>query len=91
MSPRANLAHRIPGRVRVRVPSRRKDNEFFQHVERRWLEHDQVQQVEVNVLTGSILFWHESALEPILEFAAEEDLFDLPGRRNTLRTGAPPS
>ncbi len=65
----AHVAHLLPGRVRLRVPSRRGDMEFFEAAAE-WLGRTpSIGSVQVNPRTASIVMRYAGPLEPILEEA----------------------
>lgn len=53
--PEARIAHATPNRVRLKVPARRHDETFFRAVERRLAGWRNVERVEVNPATASVL------------------------------------
>jgi hypothetical protein len=53
--PEARIAHATPNRVRLKVPAKRYDEAFFRAVEQRLKGWRNVERVEVNPLTASIL------------------------------------
>jgi hypothetical protein len=56
---RAYVVHRIPGRVRLKVPARRGDAAFFAELSQRVRRMPRVRHVDVNPMTGSVLLRHE--------------------------------
>ena len=58
MVPEARIVHRIAGRMRVRVPSRRGDPAYFATVEETLRSLNGVERVEADPLTGGILILH---------------------------------
>jgi hypothetical protein len=55
MLPEAQVAHKLPGRIRIRIPSRRRDAAFFAEVAARAARLPGVERVEANALTGAVL------------------------------------
>jgi hypothetical protein len=55
MTTHAVIAHHMPGRVRVRIPERRRDSEFFSTIEALLPVIEGVEEVETNPLTASVL------------------------------------
>lgn len=78
MLPTVDVAHHHAGRTRLRVPARRGDATFFQRVAQAYTERADVAAVETNPLTGSILLHHQAALDDLLRFAVEQQLFAPP-------------
>lgn len=64
-----HLSHRIPGRVRFKIPSRRNDQLFFDAVARVLSACEGVSSVTANPLTASILVHHTAPLEEIAAYA----------------------
>lgn len=55
MTTHAVVVHQMPGRVRVRIPEKRHDKDFFSMVEALLPVIDGVEDVETNPLTASVL------------------------------------
>jgi hypothetical protein len=75
--PPAQLEHAIPGRMRLRVPSRRGDARYFARVAEHLQGQADIITVTTRAVTGSVLILHRSAPETIAAFAREQGLFDL--------------
>jgi hypothetical protein len=76
MLPDAKLCHSSPGRVRVRVPALRRDEEYFRGVEQALAGHFCA--VAADSATGSVLITGGDASAAALQrVAAEEGLFTL--------------
>jgi hypothetical protein len=71
----ARLVHRIPGRTRIRIDSRRGDAAFFAGLEQALAGRDGVRSVSVTPATGSVLICHEGSLEDLLAEAERAALF----------------
>ncbi len=87
--PEARIAHATPNRVRLKVPARRYDEAFFRAVEERLRGWRNVERVEVNPLTASILVHFSDPAALMSEAMIGNDLFqiilpqdggDMPGR-----------
>lgn len=65
----------MPGRLRVRIPSKRGDTSYFRDVTQRLSEHSGVTGIIANPATGSLLIRHESGLPSIVQHAVELGLF----------------
>lgn len=88
----AYISHKTSTRLRVRVPSRRRDTAWFARVKERLSSLSGVDAVNVNDLSGSILIVHRLAgIKSILAAAKKQGLFQIarPNARNpvTLRKG----
>ncbi len=86
-APEAVVAHYGPNRLRLRIPSRRGNAQFFQRVIALF-STGPFDLVKADPLTGSVLFSGNSIqLEPILEEAAGQGLFRI---AETAPTDRPP-
>ena len=65
----ASIAHRSPGRIRIRIPSVKADSEFFEQARAALSALPGVLEVTCNPLTGSILILHVPGAELELEGA----------------------
>ena len=76
MIPAASLCHVSPGRMRLRIPTMRGDDDYFRAVEQGLSSH--CGHVAANTTTGSVLL-HNAALTSaeLRRVAANEGLFDL--------------
>jgi hypothetical protein len=73
--PRAEISHLTPGRLRLRIPERRRDDAFFARVRQHLSDRSGVVRVDVNPITASVLIQFNGAAE---DFAArDDDLFEL--------------
>lgn len=71
----ANLEHKVPGRVRVKIPSKRRDRSFFAAVQEKIRPHPNVHHLTASEYTGSVIIHHSGNVEEILALAIE--LFEL--------------
>ena len=76
--PAAHVVHQLPGRLRLRIPQKRKDPAFFDRLKARLAEIEGIERVSVDDLTGSVLIHHylsreelDALLETDLELALE--------------------
>ncbi|MBF0557823.1 MAG: hypothetical protein HQL08_03475 [Nitrospirae bacterium] len=76
MLPDAVLSHTTTGRFRVKVPSRKGDAAYFSSVREHFAHFEGVEQVEINVMTSSVLIYC-SDLKAVAAFAEEKALFRL--------------
>lgn len=77
MLPTAYVSHQIQGRVRIRVPSRRRDRNYFDTIIRNLRDCEGIRSIETNTLTGSVLILHTLDLESIARHAERQGLFTL--------------
>src|SRR6266478_8125709 len=76
MIPVAYIEHQLPGRVRLRVPSRRGEVPFFEKVVRELSKHPAMRELTATPLTGSITLHYFEPLHPIVAAAADQKLFE---------------
>jgi hypothetical protein len=75
--PEARVSHFATGRLRVKIPGKRHDEEFFAEVAERLSDWDSVNEVKVNPLTASVLVFFEDAAALFAENALKNDLFSV--------------
>jgi len=87
MAHKAYIVHAIPGRVRLRVPEKRGDLEFFEDVRRRLRDCPSIQAIDINPNTAGILLHYQGG-DPTVLFieAANVGLTELA----EIRSGLPP-
>jgi hypothetical protein len=77
MTPIAVVEHHLPGRVRLRIRSKRGDVPWFQSVIQHLAEHEHVDEVSANPQTASILIRHSGPADPVEALATVRHLFEL--------------
>lgn len=75
--PAARISHFTARRLRIKVPEKRRDTDFFDTVAKRLATWDSVEAVETNPLTASVLIHFSDPERLFLEAAAKNDLFDI--------------
>lgn len=75
--PRARVSHRLPGRVRLRVPQRRGEADWFADTVLELAMARGVKAAKGDHRLGSLLIVHEAPLEQIAATARRRGLFDL--------------
>ena len=75
MLPIAVVAHSAQGRTRFKVPARRRDAQYFATVERQLPHAPDVERVEANPITGSVLVHHRGTAEALYTYAENNELF----------------
>jgi hypothetical protein len=75
MLPEGRIVHRIAGRMRVKVPSRKGDPAYFATVEETLRSLKGVEGVQADPLTGGILILHSIDAGAIVDYAAQKALF----------------
>lgn len=79
--PDAFLSHRISGRARLKIPSKKGDFHYFKSLKEQMPECSGIETVEVNPVSGSVLIVHTSDIEQIAEYARSRNIFDLKNNR----------
>jgi hypothetical protein len=80
--PVAVVSHRTATRLRIKIPSKRRDEVFFTALAERMSALEGVRNVESNPLTGSILLSHASDPERIIEACRKDGLVSIGGPRS---------
>jgi hypothetical protein len=75
--PVARISHFTARRLRIKVPEKRRNADFFAAVAERLATWESVERVETNPLTASILIHFSDPERLFLEAAAKNDLFDI--------------
>ena len=73
--PEGRVVHLSQGRLRVRIPEKRRDEAFFKLVEERLRLWQSIERVETNPLTGSVLVHFSDLGALFAENAMRNDLF----------------
>ena len=75
--PAARITHFTTRRLRIKIPGKRRDAEFFDSVANRLATWDSVERVETNPLTASVLVYFSDLENLFREAVAKNDLFDI--------------
>ncbi|MGO8880880.1 MAG: HMA2 domain-containing protein [Desulfomonilaceae bacterium] len=90
MIPEAHIVHKVNDRLRIKIPSKRGEKDFFAAVEKKFSKDSAGQTVVVNPDTASVLFLGRFTARHIAEVAQQSELFKLETktrRRETLLGG----
>lgn len=79
MPPLAHISHRTRERLRIKIPSRKGDRKYFASLKERFSSLEGIESLEINPVTGSLLFIHSSDMRAIAEHAMANNLFILRG------------
>jgi len=79
--PDAFLSHKISGRARLKIPSRKGDFHYFEFLKEQLSKCSGIETMEVNPVSGSILIVHASDIEKIAEYARNRNIFNLKNNR----------
>jgi hypothetical protein len=75
--PAARISHFTGRRLRIKIPEKRRNTDFFDTVAEQLATWDSVEGVETNPLTASVLIHFPDPERLFLEAAAKNDLFDI--------------
>jgi Heavy metal associated domain 2 len=70
-----DIAHDIPGRLRLRASRKKGDVAWFEQTAEAVSDCAGVERVEANPVTGSLLIFHSDENQAILDFAEKKNLF----------------
>lgn len=77
---RAVVVHQAPGRMRLRIPERKRQAAFFERLKSQLAAPNGIVSVEANPLTGSVTIAHSLDVEQIARHAREAGLFEIDTR-----------
>ena len=77
MAPIAIVEHRLPGRARLRIPSKRGEIPWFASLVRQLARHPEIDELRANPRTGSILIHHQDPLDLLELLATESSLIEI--------------
>ena len=77
MTPVALVEHKLPGRLRLRIPSCRGDVLFFERVIGALSKHPDVKELAANPLTGGLLILHAGSVQALTAEAARQGFFEI--------------
>jgi Heavy metal associated domain 2 len=75
MLPKATISHQTSNRIRLRIPAKKRNPEYFSRLREELRHCPGVLKVEPNVVTGSVLIHHRSEPQVVIEYAEERQLF----------------
>lgn len=78
MMPVAKIIHQTPERLRIKIPSRKGDREYFYSLQDKFADIAGVETLKVNPSTSSVLIVHnKSNGVDFIEFGKQQNLFTL--------------
>jgi hypothetical protein len=83
MLPNGYILQSLPHRLRLRVPSKKRNHTYFNQLKARIEPLNGIDRVEINPITGSILILHHRDLLSIQELSAHLHIFNLKGERKS--------
>ncbi len=82
--PQAYISHQSPGRIRVRIVSRKGDAEYFEKLGAELNRLQAFDRLELNTQTGSVLIVdNQIDADDIADYARDRKLFDLRNRNHS--------
>ncbi|MGZ5051039.1 MAG: HMA2 domain-containing protein [Methylobacter sp.] len=81
--PYAFIKHQLPGRVRLKIPQKKGDRDYFDRLAKLFAGFPGITQLQFNPAAASVLICHDGGevqFEPISEFAQENSLFSIAGQ-----------
>lgn len=77
MLPEAYLVHRLPHRFRIKIPSRKGDDAFFERLEKAFVPIPEIEAVRSNPTTGSLVVHHRLDVAKLTVLSEKHQLFHL--------------
>ena len=92
MLPVAKISHQTSERLRLRIPSRKGDSEYFDLLQNKLANISGVETLKINPSTSSVLIVHKGNGADLIEFGKQNNLFALeedksPSYHNALTKG----
>ena len=77
MLPDAHISHLTSQRMRIKIPSKKGDAAYFSSLKDQFSKYQEIERLEVNVMTGSVLFVHNLNEKEIAKYARNNNIFIL--------------
>jgi len=77
MLPIAKISHQTPERLRLKIPSRKGDSEYFLALKDQFTKANGVERLETNPATSSILIIHRGNSHDLVSFGETQNLFTM--------------
>jgi hypothetical protein len=77
MLPKAYIHHELPHRYRIHIPTHKGKDDFFMDLRSKLAQCGEIDGVEINPKTGSVVIHHQGSNEKIAQFAKNNQLFSL--------------
>ena len=75
MIPEAHIVHRAPNRLRLKVASKKEHEGYLRTLPDKFTGISGIDEIEINPLTGSVLFKHGGNGEEIIDFMKKHGIF----------------
>ncbi|HIJ59942.1 MAG TPA: hypothetical protein HPP56_04940, partial [Nitrospirae bacterium] len=73
----ALVVHNIPGRIRLKIDSKKGNKSFFDKVMDSLVGIKEIQKIEINPTTGSIIIYSNESSDSIIRLMKEQKLFHI--------------
>ncbi len=77
MLPDAHISHLTSQRMRIKIPSKKGDAAYFSSLKDQFSKYQGIEMLEVNAVTGSVLFLHNLSVKDIAGYAQNNNIFSL--------------
>lgn len=77
MLPDAHISHLTSQRMRIKIPSKKGDDVYFSSLKDQFSKYQEIESLEVNAVTGSVLFLHNMNANGIAKYARNNNIFSL--------------
>ena len=77
MIPEAHIVHRAPNRLRLKVASKKEHEGYLRTLPDKFTGISGIDEIEINPLTGSVLFKHGGNGEEIIDFMKKRGIFEI--------------
>jgi len=86
MLPEGYISHHTANRLRVKIPSRKGDASYFNSLKEHLSGYREIEEVQVNPMTGSLLLLHRFDIATIKQLGATNNLFLLRSEKRSRAT-----
>jgi hypothetical protein len=83
MLPDAHISHLTSQRMRIKIPSKKGDTSYFSYLKGQFSKYQGIERLEVNAMTGSVLFVHNLNEKEIARYARNNNIFILKRTNNS--------
>jgi hypothetical protein len=77
MVPDAKVVHQTTERLRFKIPSKKGDELYFLSLKKELSQHKEIETLEVNPVTGSLLVIHHGDRNELIQHAENKELFKI--------------
>jgi len=77
MIPEAHIVHRAPNRLRLKVAPKGVYEGYLRALPEKFTSFSGIDEIQINPLTGSVLFKHSRNSEEIIDFVRKQGIFEI--------------